>query len=98
MCGLCGNFNEDSTDEFYSVSGSKLDNYADFVNSWLDPFEKRPVEDINFISAHPCSLLSTKRVSYKCGTFVMKLLSDKDTKIQNWKSYKFSGNLILYLK
>ena len=63
MCGLCGNFNEDMNDEFYSVNGAKLDNYADFVNSWLDPFEKRPVEDINFISAHPCSLLSEERVS-----------------------------------
>ena len=63
ICGLCGNFNDDMTDEFHSVNGASLDNYADFVNAWLDPFETRNIEPVKATSAHPCSLVSEARVS-----------------------------------
>ena len=64
VCGLCGNFNDDMNDEFYSVNGAKLDNYADFVNSWLDPFVPRDIKPIEPVYAHPCSLLSHEKVSF----------------------------------
>ena len=58
VCGLCGNYNDNPDDEYYTIEGNILDNYADFANSWLDPTERRAIEPLKPRFEHPCKQMS----------------------------------------
>jgi hypothetical protein len=62
VCGLCGNFDGNSANDFMLVTGETAKNYADFVNAWADPTETRELEPVEYITSHSCSLVSMDEV------------------------------------
>lgn len=84
VCGLCGNFNGNSTDEYTTIQGKRLDNYADFGNSWIDPTEERTIENVKLETSAPCSKLTpdqVKRIKSYCSVLTNdKLLFSKCSK------------------
>ena len=63
VCGLCGNYNGNTTDDFMSIGGQQIGNYADFGNAWIDPTETRAVARVAYDTNHPCSRLSADKVN-----------------------------------
>ena len=62
VCGLCGNYNDDPNDEYFTLDGQQASNYADFANAWLDPTEKRVIEQLKPRFEHPCKQLNQDEV------------------------------------
>ena len=59
IIGLCGNYNGNSSDDYFTVTGHQATNSADFGNSWV----VRGVNDtaipmVEHKAHHPCSVIS----------------------------------------
>ena len=63
VCGLCGNFDSDSMNDFMLVTGEVVKTYAEFANAWADPTEHRDIPPVEYLTSHSCSLVSMEEVS-----------------------------------
>ena len=62
VCGLCGNFDDDPSNDFMLLTGEIVKSYADFANAWADPTESRDVKPVEYVTSHSCSLVSMEKV------------------------------------
>ncbi|XP_029640374.1 mucin-2 [Octopus sinensis] len=60
LCGLCGQFDGNKTNEFVNYVRKPVATKADFSNVWLDPMEQRTIPAVKEDSVHPCVRLRNK--------------------------------------
>lgn len=67
VCGLCGNFDGEYSNDYMTISGKQLDNQIDFINAWVDPAETRSAGALGLsertLMAHPCTHIPVEQVT-----------------------------------